>query len=243
MQRRLWVLFLLVALALPAAAAERIVLSSGMREPWTNAAQTGFHNHLVHELFRRVGLDAEVVFNPAASRALQLANDGADDGLAGRIAGLEKDYPNLVRMPEPMFTNDFVAASLPGSPVKVRNWQDLAPHSVGYILGWQVFENNVPTTRDLTLVKDSRQLLTLLQAGRADIILHERWQVLWHARELGIGLAVQEPPLSPVPMYMYLHSRHAGLADRLAAELRAMKADGSYKAIAERAFAGLEPRR
>jgi polar amino acid transport system substrate-binding protein len=233
--------FALMILTFPALAAERLTLSTGMREPWTNAQQTGFHNQLAAELFRRLGLDAQVVFNPAASRALQLANDGIDDGLAGRITGLSAEYPNLIQVPEPAFTNDFVAASLPASTATVRNWSDLAPYSVAYILGWQVFENNVPKTRDLTLVKDSKQLLQLLSSGRADLILHERWQVLWHAHELGMGLAIQEPPLNPVPMYIYLHRRHAALVDKAAAELRAMKADGTHKAITGRAFADLAP--
>lgn len=236
-------LVLMLAVPPPLRAAERLTLSTGMREPWTNAEQSGFHNLLAGELFRRLGIEARVTFNPAAARALLLANDGTDDGLAGRIAGLEKEYPNLVPVPEPAFTNDFVAASLPTAQIQIRSWRDLEPHSVAYILGWQVFEQNVPKTRELTLVKDSRQLLTLLQAGRTEIILHERWQVLWHARELGIPLAIHEPPLSPVPMYIYLHRRHAHLADRAAAELRAMKADGTYRAIAGRAFAGLASER
>lgn len=226
----------------PATAAERLTLSTGMREPWTNADHSGFHNQLVAELFRRLGMEAQVVFNPAASRALQLANEGTDDGLAGRIAGLTADYPNLLQVPEPAFTNDFVAATLPGAAIKVHRWNDLPPYSVAYILGWQVFDQNLPKPRDLTLVKDSRQLLTLLASGRADVVLHERWQVLWHARELGMALTVQEPPLSPVPMYIYLHRRHAGLIDKVAAELRAMKADGTHQAIADRVFAGLAPR-
>lgn len=235
-------LFALLVLTFPALAADRLILSTGMREPWTNSEQNGFHNQLVAELFRRLGLEAQVVFNPAASRALQLANDGIDDGLAGRITGLSAEYPNLIQVPEPAFTNDFVAASLPTNAARVRKWSDLPPYSVAYILGWQVFENNLAKTRDLTLVKDSKQLLQLLASGRAEFILHERWQVLWHAHELGMGLAIQEPPLNPVPMYIYLHRRHADLVDKAAAELRAMKADGTHQAITNRAFADLLPR-
>lgn len=235
-------LFAVILLVWPAAAAERLTLSTGMREPWTSAEGNGFHNQLVAELFRRLGMEAQVVFNPAASRALQLANDGTDDGLAGRIAGLTAEYPNLIQVPEPAFTNDFIAANLPGATVRVRRWEDLPPYSVAYILGWQVFENNLPKTRDLTMAKDSRQLLALLASGRAEVVLHERWQLLWHARELGMTLAVQEPALNPVPMYIYLHRRHDALVDKVAAELRAMKSDGSHQAIADRVFKDLVPR-
>lgn len=221
--------------AISAAAGERLVLSSGMHEPWTNTEGTGFTNIFVAELFTRLGLHAEVIFNPAAARALQLADDGSDDGLAARIAGLEKDFPNLVRVPEPIFINDFIAArAVPADDV--RTWDDLRPHSVAYILGWQVFDHNLPPVRDLTHAKDSKQLLGLLKSGRVEYVLHERWQAEWQAREMGMKLTVQEPPLVSTPMYMYLHRRHADLVPRVAAELAAMKAQGRAKAIMAQAM-------
>lgn len=216
--------------AAPATAADRLVLSSGMHEPWTNSDGTGFTNVFVAELFARLGLTAEVVFNPAAARALQLANDGADDGLAARITGLEVEYPNLVRVPEPIFINDFVAVSA-GPAAAIRGWADLSPHAVGYILGWQVFEHNLPPVRDLTVTKDSRQLFSLLKAGRIEYVLHERWQAQWQAREQGISLMVHEPPLVSTPMYMYLNRRHAALVPRIVAELATMKSQARHKAI------------
>lgn len=227
---------IMAALSAPALAADKLVLSSGMHEPWTNTAGTGFHSLFIAELFGRLGMDAEVRFNPAAARALSLADDGVEDGLAARMAGLEKDFPNLIRVPEPFFSNDFIAASLQPLP-NVRNWADLTPYSVGYILGWQVFEHNVPPVRELTIAKDSKQLFGVLKAGRADLILHERWQALWQAQEQGLNLIIHEPPLRPTPMYIYLHKRHAALVPRVAAELAAMKAAGRDHAIMQRAFA------
>lgn len=225
----------LLTLASPAHAEEKLVLSSGMHEPWTNTAGTGFHNLFIAELFRRLGLKAEVTFNPAAARALQLADGGVDDGLAARMAGLDKDYPNLIRVPETFFVNDFVAAGTATPPV--RKWADLTPHSVSYILGWYVFDNNVPSVRELTIAKDSKQLFGLLKAGRIEVILHERWQALWQAREQGVELKVAEPPLASTPMYIYLHKRHADLVPRITAELKRMKAEGRDTAIMHQAFA------
>ncbi|MGE5517779.1 MAG: substrate-binding periplasmic protein [Bacteroidota bacterium] len=214
----------------PALAEQRLRLSSGMHEPWTDSTGTGFTNLFVAELFSRLGLTAEVTFNPAAARALQLADDGTDDGLAARIAGLEADYPNLIRVPEPIYVNDFVAVSA-GPTAPVRGWGDLSGRSVAYILGWQVFDNNVPPVRELTHAKDSKQLMGMLKSGRAEIILHERWQAEWQARLQGVTLTVHEPPLASTPMYIYLHRRHADLVPRVAAELAAMKAEGRAKVL------------
>lgn len=222
--------------------ADPLRLSTGMREPWTNADGTGFTDLVIKEAFRRLDIPVEVVVNFAAARALALADEGVDDGLTARIAGLEKDYPNLLRVPEKIFDNDFVAASLSSPsphPDPAPGWDGLSPYSVAYILGWQVFDNNLKPVREVTHAKDSAQLLGLLKAGRAEVILHERWQALWHARQQGIIIHIHEPPLARVPMYAYLHKRHAGLIDRLSRELTAMKADGTYQMLAERAFGGL----
>lgn len=215
-------------------------LTTGMREPWTTPAQDGFTDLLVAALSKRLGLSMTLSVNPAAARAISLANDGVDDGLAARVAGLEKDYPNLVRVPEPIFVNDFVACTNAPQP-SIKTWGDLSPHSVAHIIGWQIFERNLPALRELTTTRDSRQLVQLLQNGRADVILHERWQALWQARQLGHAITVQEPPLAQVPMYLYLHQRHAALIPTISAELAAMKADGTHKRLQETAFSHILP--
>ena len=232
---------LLFTAPMGAAASERLVLSTGMIDPWTNSAGSGFHQVLIREVFRRMGFEAEVDINAASQRAFSLANDGVTDGLAGRVEGMEKAYPNLIRVPERMFVNDFVACSR--NAELPADWSDLGAHSVAYIIGWQVFERRLPQVRDLTLVKDSTQLLNLIKADRVEIILHERWQALWQAREMGVALRCQKAPLVRTDMFIYLHQRHAGLVDRVAETLRQMKADGSYDAIARQIFGGLgDPR-
>lgn len=235
-----------LACLLPAPALGRhpedaLSLTTGMREPWTQPDKTGFTDGVVAEAFRRMGRSVDLTVNLAASRAIQLADDGIDDGLAARVKGLDAKYANLVRVDEPIFHNDFVACSL-GLPLATNAWSDLVPYSVGHIIGWQVFQDNLPQVRELTLAKDSAQLLTLLGARRVEVILHERWQALWHARSLGMDLSVHEPPLARVPMFVYLHRRHAVLAPTLAATLAAMKADGTYDRIAGQAFSGLKSR-
>ncbi|MBF0355218.1 MAG: transporter substrate-binding domain-containing protein [Alphaproteobacteria bacterium] len=235
-------LAIVLLLALPEAssvlAAERLTLSTSMVEPWTTEGHKGFIDVIIPALFKRLGIEADLVVNHASARGISLANDGIDDGLATRIIGLEEKYPNLVRVPEPIFVNDFVACTLDKGPSRA-DWNSLAPFSVSHIIGWQIFEKNLKPVRELLLAKDSEQLFALLKAGKADLILHERWQALWQASQIGLRLKTLEPPLARVEMFIYLHQRHASLAPRLAKELAAMKADGSYQAIADQAFKGL----
>ncbi|RAU23523.1 hypothetical protein CU669_04785 [Paramagnetospirillum kuznetsovii] len=230
---------LIGAVAGSGAAAENatLVLSTGMIAPWSNSDGTGFHQILVRDVFARTGVQAKVDVNLAAARAFHLADDGVTDGLAGRVAGMEKEFPNLVRVPEPMFFNDFVACT--AGPPPPQRWDELTSHGVAYIIGWQIFERNLPTVRDLAVAKDAAQLVGLLRIGRTEVILHERWQALWQAKAMNQAIKCGETPLARVPMYLYLNRRHEGLVDKVAVELRRMKDDGSYQALAERVFGGL----
>lgn len=233
----------LVGLALvlpfaPAQAAERLTLSTGMAEPWTTQERDGFTDLLIPALFKRLGIEAELVVNKASARAITLADDGIDDGIAARVEGLEAKFPNLIRVPEPIFVNDFVACSLGQGPARA-DWQSIAGYRSSYIIGWQIFDNNLKPDKTLLLAKDAEQLFALLKAKKVDLALHERWQALWLAREAGMKLTIHEPPLARVKMFIYLHRKHADLVNRVAGELTAMKADGSYQAIAKRAFKGL----
>jgi polar amino acid transport system substrate-binding protein len=45
-----------------------------------------------------------------------------------------------------------------------------------------------------------------------------------------------ELPIDPVKLYLYFHKKHTPLIPRVAAALRAMKRDGSYQEIYNRAL-------
>jgi len=225
-------LFLALVLAcLPTRAGEKIVLSSGVLEPYTTPQHNGFLDQLVVAVFRDLGLEAEVIIYPTATeRGMLNANEGVDDGLAMRVAGLEKQYPNLIRVPEDVAVNDFVAYTT-GKRFATDNWESLSPYVVSYIIGWKVFEQNVPKGKELTLVRDADQLFGLLKTQRADVVLYERWQGLVKTREMGLKVQVLEPPLVHTKMYMYLHKKHAALVPRVADTLAKMKRDGRYQHI------------
>jgi len=222
---------LLLSLVSAAQAADKIVLSSGVLAPYTSPERTGFLDLLLAAVFRELGLEAELLIYPTATeRGMLNANEGVDDGLAMRVAGLEKQYPNLIRAPEEVATNDFVAYTM-GPRFATDGWDSLKPYVVSYIIGWKVFEYNVPQGKELTLVRDADQLFGLLASGRADVALYERWQGLAKSRAMGLRVQVLEPPLVRTRMYMYLHKKHAALVPQVAAALAKLKKDGTYQRI------------
>lgn len=217
--------------------AEPLRLNSGVSEPYFKQDKQGFIDLLVPALFKRIGIEAIGMQYAASERAMLNANSGIDDGVVLRIRGLEKAYPNLVRIDEKILDNDFVAyaKNLTLSP---KSFADLKPYQVAHINGWKVFENGLPADAAVTKVQTPEQLFSLLANDRADIVLYERWQGNHLIAEHGIKAQMLWPPLASMEMFMYLHKKHEHLVEPAARALRAMKADGSYQRIANQTLPG-----
>ncbi len=206
------------------------ILNTPTSAPLSTHDGKGFLDLLIKNAFQRIGLKGRVVEYSASKRALINANADIDQGVAMRVKGLEALYPNLVRVPEPVFDVDFVAFSLDQS-VDASSWKALRDIPVAYILGWFLYEENLLPGTDAITVKKPEQLFALLKKHRVDAILYERWMGLHKARQLGIRVTVNEPPLARVNMYIYLNKKHIKLVAKLVRALRAMKADGTYQLI------------
>jgi len=230
-------LALWVSAVAPASAGDHVAktlyLNTGVGAPYTTPDRKGFLDQLVAELFARLGLEAQVMVYEATERGIINANKGIEDGLVLRVRGLEKAYPNLVMVPEKLIDNDFVAISV-NHDFTTDSWASLAPYEVAYIIGWKIFESNLPPVRQIVTVADANQLFTVLEKDRTQVALYERWQGLWRLRNLGARGRILEPPLARTEMFIYLHKDRQGLVGRVSAELAMMKADGSYRAIFER---------
>lgn len=225
-----------------AAGEDVYILNTSTGAPYTTKERSGFQDLVIAEAFRRIGKKAQVERYDASARALINANENIDHGVAMRIKGLEKKFPNLVRVEEQLIENDFVAYSTELDFI-TDSWWSLMPYAVAHINGWVVFERNLNPEQLVHTVKDPAQMFAMLDKGRVDVALYERWQGLQRAKEKGLAVTVHEPPLASVDMYMYLHKSHAHMAPRLAQALRDMKADGSYQAIYERTLSPLMSKR
>lgn len=244
-ERRAAVLVLALAAIAPVvafAASPSLTLATGAREPLVSSpGRPGFVEEIAREALRRTGHGLVVLPLPH-ERALVNANAGIEDGDLYRAAGFEKDFPNLVQVPEPLVDQDFVAiARRPG--VDVRGWPDLARYSVAYVTGNKILERRLEGFSGVTSVRDNALLFGLLAADRVDVVLINRWVGLVAARKAGIAVRVQEPPLLRVPMYMYLHRRHETLVAPLAAALAGMRRDGTWQRLYDQVLAPMQAAR
>ena len=211
-----------------AAARQELVLNDVNGPPFTNQQQTGFLDRVGQEAFRRAGLRLRLVQLPP-ERGLRNADAGIEDGDLTRTAGLEKDYPQLIRVPEKLIDWRFSAFTHRSDLAVPEHWKSLLPYTLGIIRGWKIAEANLATAKKIVLVDDVEQLFRLLEKQRVDAVVYSREMGLWYRREHGLrGVQLLEPPLESREMFIYLHKRHGARVAPLAAALRSLKQDGSY---------------
>lgn len=221
----------------------RLLLASGATPPLVGSAQNpGFLDALAQEVFGRIGIDA-VIVPMSQERAALNADAGIEDGVVFRPAQPEPGFPNLVRVPEPLMNYQILAyTSRPD--VQVRGWDDLGRHGVAYLSGWRTVEARLEGARNVTAARSPEQLLTLLQTGRAEIVLLGPWVTfVRRAREAGVELRRAGPPLAEVPMVMLLHRRHEALVQPVAQAITQVRQDGTWQRLYDRHLAPAEPPR
>lgn len=225
-----FILMLGTAIACLSAQAQVLSLVTDDVYPRSTPDGRGFEDLILKEAFRRVGISIRTSQLPS-ERALINVNQGIDDGLYVKIEGVEAGYPNLFRVPEPVCDYEFAAFGRDPS-LKITGYPSLAPYSVAFIRGWKNPEAATAGMKSVTRVKDDEALFEMLLHGRVDVIVYEALQGRVWIRNHGLtGIHQLGPPLATAEMFLYLNVRHRDLAPRLAAALKAMKADGTWSQI------------
>lgn len=209
-----------------------ITLNSGTAEPFISADGGGYYGELAREIFARVGISAKAIRLPSA-RSIINANEGIDDGVIGRIAGMDEKYKNLIMIPEPVVRLQFVAYSL-DQKISIESWDSFKPYSVGYIRGWRIYEKNLPQTKSLTIVNNAEQLFKLLMNGRAELIMFEYYRGTWWNEYLGANAHIIGSPVAEKDMYLYMHKKHKDLVPKITEAFKAMKQDGTFQKIRDK---------
>jgi len=198
--------------------------------PLNTNEHNGFMDEVTREALRRVGYKLIINRQPA-ERGLRSINKGIIDGEMSRVKGINKIYPNLIRVEEKIMNWDFVVFSKKDIDLN-DGWSVLKNKNVSFINGWKILEKNVPKSARITKTKNSSQLFNLLKKDRTDFVIYEHWG--GHEVMTGMGLKnikMRKPALASKEMFIYLHKKHAVLVPKISAALLEMKKDGSYRKI------------
>lgn len=223
----LLIIFLFIT---PLHAGQTLVLSTADSPPLSTPEQTGFSDRVIREAFKRLRMEVQIV--PLSSaRSLSNADQLIDDGNFLRIQGLEKKFPQLVRVPEKIIDVQFVIFSKHNN-LKTPEWKSLEPFHVGYIRGWQIAEEKIRNTRQLTIAENRSSLFKMLESDRIELAFAELYGGLYMVSTLALrDVTLAQPALASREMFLYLNKKHEKLVPQLAAALKEMKRDGTYDAI------------
>jgi len=233
-----WGLLLLVPFLLfvpvcpTTASSGTVTVSTSYKSLLSTPEQTGMLDLLVKEAFRRIGLEAEVVFNPTG-RSLEDVNEGLFDVEINRIEGMEKQYTNLVMVPEPNMVMHFVAFAKRDLPID--GWDSLRGLSIGVVKGWKILEENTRGFPGVTLVPTETELFNMLDRDRIDVALYDELTGYEQISLRGFkGMRRVGPPLASREMHLYLHVKNRDLVEPVSEALRSMKEDGTHDEIVRR---------
>lgn len=191
-----------------------------------NASARGME--IVKEAYRRAGLEVKAEILPN-ERGIVSANNGDTDGDTMRVAGLEAKYPNLVRVPEPVMLFNVVAFTA-GLNFDVKGWESLKPHSLCIVRGFKLGEIRTEGM-NRELPANPEAALRMVRAGHCAVAtMAESFWLMIDEMKLG-PLRALDKPVESVPLYHYVHARHAGLVPKLADALKSMHKDGSIDRI------------
>ena len=205
-------------------------LNSSQVPPYSTPERTGFEDRVAIEVYRRLGYRVTIVDAPA-QRALVNIDTGIDDDSIARNPGMSKKFPNLVQFSEKVLDREYVAFTKTVE-FEPGGWASLAPYHVGIVIGWKILENNIREAKLLTRVGTGAQLFQMLDQGRVDVAVFNRWGGYQLIKDLAIdGIRALEPALARREVFFYVNAKHADLAVKGSAALRNMKADGTYAEI------------
>ncbi len=187
---------------------------------------------IVRTAYKKIGIEVKFYELPAR-RALEWANAGKTDGDLARIAGTEKKYTNLIRIPIPVMEIKGVVFT---KNIKrdIRTWEDLKGLNVGIRSGIRYSEigtRGLPRIQANTLT----QLFKLLALDRIDIALadYDMGRIELHKNFRGSNIHIIGQPLNSAQLFHYIHIKNRELVPRLESVLQDMLKTGEIESIKE----------
>ena len=187
----------------------------------------GYADKIVIEALRRIGYKLKVVVLPP-ERSLMMAADGTFDGELIRTPAIEIKYPDLIRIPVPITSSEFVVYSY--HPIDLsEGWAALKGKSVAMVIGMKVIEQNIPKDAKVTGVVSVKQLFTMVENRRVDYSVYVRdiGEDFIKTNQIK-GISASKQSIGRIDSYIYLNNKNRGLVPSLTLALESMKKDGTF---------------
>lgn len=176
---------------------------------------------VLKEAYKRLNIEIEYKTFPA-KRSLHESNEGKADGEQRRVAGIEKEFPNLIRISTPIAYTHAMAFTKKNGP-SINKWADLSELSVGYIKG-SVNSEKMIKSKVKESVKNGEQLFMKLDAGRNDVIIYPQIGECIIKR---LNLKnIKSTSIQKTVLYHYLNKKHQDIIPRVEKVLKELSKEG-----------------
>ncbi|TDT86305.1 polar amino acid transport system substrate-binding protein [Pseudodesulfovibrio indicus] len=179
-------------------------------------------------VYARAGLPVEFVPLPQ-KRSLYLAAAGDLDGDAGRIYGLESNYPSMIRVEGKLLNFNGAAYVIKGQHIGEYRDSLLDVMKVGSLCG-VVWVEKVMKGRCLEQVNTYEGLFAMLLEGRIDLVLSSQRSaetVFRKAPHFYESIERLEPLVFQTTFYHYLNEKNADIVPKLEKALKELR-DENY---------------
>lgn len=180
------------------------------------------------EAYKRLNMSVEFVEFPG-KRALEASNSGWVDAELSRIFEVGDKYPNLRRVPTPIFWFEATAFSK-RRDIKVQGWESLKGLRVGIMRGMLFSEKRVQGFPRVTVVNGPKSLFRMLEYDRVDVVIFSDLNGRFVLKDLGLkDVKAISPGIETIFAYHYVHKKHEHLVPRLDAVFREMRDSGQFE--------------
>ncbi len=200
-------------------------------EKMINISQTEDTTVLIDRLlycaYQRLGYKM-ILTVEGMNSALVSANSGYSDGFLANVPGIEKNYPNLIPVPEQFSFVEFMSLTQAGTTIPLKDWSDLSGKKVGFMQQRPFLETHVPRTADIKRYSSINELMAALKQGEIEIAITP---LVGGAKPLVVDGTQANGVLERINSYSYVNKKHIDLVPKLSPVLQEMRADGTTEKI------------
>lgn len=187
---------------------------------------------ILREAYSNLGMEIEFKEYPIL-RSIHYAHTGSVDGEVFKVGGVDKKYPNLIKIPVPLDILELMVLTRKDSPLHAT-WPSLRSAGIGYFRGIFFIERQIETHNitNAKALETNEQLIKMVNFGRLEAGLIARITgVMLLQKNPANNVMLHKHPIATTPVYHYLNKKHADLVPRLTEILHRMKENGRMKEI------------
>ncbi|QGY39462.1 transporter substrate-binding domain-containing protein [Pseudodesulfovibrio cashew] len=181
--------------------------------------------NLLEDAYGRIGVAVEFVYLPGL-RDLDKTNHGELDGSGLRNPIVVEKYPNIIKVPVPLFTTSLVAVTIKGNK-KIHDLEDLNGLLTGVLRGDLIAISIASgSNAHLHRIDYLTTGLKMLIEGRLDVLFAAKTMLLINMEQFPDTNFVVSKDLYEIQVYHVVNKKHAHLVPLLERSFREMIAEG-----------------